>query len=371
MRIGLEPEHLLTSHGANGMLALGRRPRTDVIQAAWIQPDGSTTHGATLPASFGTDGYAAAVVDRGVRDPDLVAYVAGRSEVVAVTGTSHDRSFGGDGVVDLGTTMSPAAVAATWGTGGVPDVFVLGVPDDGRGLRLVHIHGSEVTSNVRIDDPLDAPLAVERMFVEGEHLFLAGTYGRPTPQREGPADTDVAILKVDLAGNPVRSFGDDGLVRVSTNRTDVVSDVVRRPDGRFVLAGFTFSDDGRASLQLVGITADGRLDGSFGLYARSIGEEVFAGSAPALVQYAGGFLLATSQDSQVITRRTDPDGVFDGGWGVEGRQVNDVAGGAVTTDIGFTHLACLHRACNTDDGRFVVAARTVGEPGGALVGLRP
>lgn len=75
------------------------------------------------------------------------------------------------------------------------------------------------------------------------------------------------VARIDRAGHPVTSFGDEGVLRLDfSSRKLALSQALRAPDGRLllVMTGQATDINSLAPLFLVRLNADGSLDGSFG-----------------------------------------------------------------------------------------------------------
>jgi hypothetical protein len=119
----------------------------------------------------------------------------------------------------------------------------------------------------------------------------------------------------------------------------------------------------------VALTHDGALDGTFGLYARSIVDGIHG--RPGITVGGPGYVTATVTGGRAVTIGITNDGRLEPSWGVDGIQVDFPGGSAFGSSIDQVPAEpCRHGVC-TGRNRIIVAASTTEAPGGLLLGLKP
>jgi uncharacterized delta-60 repeat protein len=256
-------------------------------------------------------------------------------------GGALDPSFDGDGVVV--TDFSPADSGQ--------DVLV--APDG----RLVVAGGMQTPvgdglltgfalARYRPDGSLDATFgtagkvvtteadAGEAMAVarQPDGRYVVAGYGFPG------LGTDFQLARYGDDGRLDRTFG-GGVVSVDLRRHDGAYAVLLRPDGRVVAVGSTLAANGDAAdVALVGLTADGALDSSFGgdgtVVADFGGHDTVTGAA---LQRDGSIVVVgginSGEGGRVAVARFAADGTLDASFDGDGVAspdlpaiVNEVAG---------------------------------------------
>lgn len=192
---------------------------------------------------------------------------------------------------------------------------------DSNGLTLGGVPGN------------DAALALVRQPADGR-LVVAGF-------TDLTGSLDVAVARFEPDGALDQSFGPGGggviLVRSVSGAAEVARALVRQPDGRLVVAGYT-NAGGSDDFVLFRINPDGNsLDTSF---FNTGGTQVFFGTnrqdqANALVLQDDGRLVAGGSsfdgaESDFALVRLNPDGVLDAGFGFGGGLLTSFGPGSIS-----------------------------------------
>jgi hypothetical protein len=384
VRVGVEPDDIvpLTGERAGGAVLVGHQPGSSRMVASFVDAtSGSTIWTTVLPAGFVGERAAATAIDGGPRSSDFTVDVVapgGLGTHMLVARLDQDGSlvpsYGDDGVVttdvELGSSARPIVLASRDADGSITVVA-------NRDASTIVVARLDPDGVVRQQDVIASPMTVNGARLLGDGSILAvGTYVTARDQRGIPTDHDMAVLKVRPDGTTDPSFGTGGVALVSFDGDDEGWDLlVDDRDESIVIAGLvTSAATGTTRVALAGLTASGRPNGSFGLYARSLGQEHWA---PEQVQHKGvsielggpGFVTMLAHGEQLVTNGWQPSGVRQPSWGDDDAQVVELGSAAGRGGLAVIGRRCLHGACQ--DIRFVAAARTADAPGGALVSFTP
>jgi len=347
--------------------AMGHVPDTEQVVVSTIRPDGTTEATEQLPSTFTARRATGAVSHFSEpRDPDLRVYVAGeRGGHLAVAGLGNTYRFS-DTAVTLGRDATPAAAASEDGT-----VSVV-ANDVDQNLVVSRISPDGVAAAART---IALPLRARdvELLADGS-LLIAGTWWPRTSDTVCDGDCQYAVLKLTPDLQPDPSFGRDGVAIVDMGGNDegwsmAVTDARIVVAGLIVRPGESSHGADRYQQGIVALTHDGELDGSFGLYARSIVEGLFG--RPGIVAGGPGYVTATVTGGRATTVGLTGVGHVERSWGEDGIQVDFPGGDASgSTVVAVPAEPCRHGVC-TGPRRIIVAARTTDAPGGVLLGLKP
>jgi uncharacterized delta-60 repeat protein len=138
--------------------------------------------------------------------------------------------------------------------------------------------------------------------------------------------SDAAVARLNPDGSPDRGFGNEGVALIESSSTEWIYDIALQPDGKIVVAGFTYADDNGFARRL---NADGSPDKGFGTDGLALidsgGTETVYGVA---VQPDGAIVLAgtTSVGQNIAVYRLTPGGKPDNGFDDDGARGIDVLG---------------------------------------------
>jgi uncharacterized delta-60 repeat protein len=297
---------------------------------------------------------------------------------IVVGGSRYEDGRDGGAIARLNPDGSPDTTYGDGGIVSVPSQVDRIVPTSGDDFVAYLIGPFDTLSRVRSDGswdpsfghdgyvnlegltPADLPnaLAVQ---ADGK-LLLAGTIALA-----GKSYPGVGAMRLNADGSPDRAFGDDGQVSIDLGGPyDAAANAIAlQPDGRILVAGNRGSGSSLPSFTLIRLTADGRLDRSFGdggivsttfpAAAGSDGTDSGRDSVAGIVVMPDGKIIAVGQDQyrvdpafsgrRLAVVRYNPDGSPDIAFGDLGR---------VTT--GYENELRPVAALATPDGRVVVAA---------------
>jgi len=148
------------------------------------------------------------------------------------------------------------------------------------------------------------------------------------PISEGMSDVDVFLARFDSGGSLDNTFGEGGKVVLGTGAADLGRDVILQPDGKIVIAGSCYDNDGRGSFCMFRVNSNGSLDCDWRLLF-FCGIELVTfdlhdeGKAIGLqpdgkLVFAGECALP-SRETNVCIARIRSDGTMDSGFGFGGR----------------------------------------------------
>jgi uncharacterized delta-60 repeat protein len=147
----------------------------------------------------------------------------------------------------------------------------------------------------------------------------------------GTGSIDFAVARLNPDGTLDNSFDFDGKVTTDfNNSTDVPNAIAIQPDGKILVAGFTYFNS--YSFALVRYNTDGSLDNSFGIGGLIITSITDDDQARAVaVQEDGRIILAgiahaSGSYSDFVIVRYMPDGSFDNSFGTGGKILTDFLG---------------------------------------------
>jgi uncharacterized delta-60 repeat protein len=168
---------------------------------------------------------------------------------------------------------------------------------------------------------------------EGPKIVVAGTH-------EFRTTADILVARVDAKGRPDRTFSGDGRMTAdAAGGYDQAGAVAVLPDGKILVAG-TRSSGPSARFLVMRITANGRLDRTFG-GGDGFVTTGFAGNASygnaLTVRSDGRFVVCGNGDSDALLARYRPDGALDRSFGIGGRVVAAFPGQIGSSCEGLTH----------------------------------
>nr|WP_269820052.1 hypothetical protein [Azotobacter chroococcum] len=147
----------------------------------------------------------------------------------------------------------------------------------------------------------------------------------------GSINSDFGAIRLNADGSLDTGFGSAGMVTFDiAGDSDYVHGLVVQPDGKILLAGFSFNPgNGTYDFSVSRLNADGTLDAGFG----SGGTVTFDGGGNGddhayglSVQADGKILLGGSTNDDFGVIRLNADGTLDTGFGSGGKAVFDIAG---------------------------------------------
>jgi uncharacterized delta-60 repeat protein len=159
---------------------------------------------------------------------------------------------------------------------------------------------------------------------------------------------DFAVRRYDADGAVDLTFGTLGLVATPVGpTTDIGRDVALEPDGRIVVAGYTYDANVQYShVAIARYLPDGSLDGSFGLGGKVVTPFAIYDFAEAVaLQPDGKIVVAGSSYTNLLVARYDATGALDPTFGT---------GGAATVSVG-PSLSYLSHVAVLPDGRIIAS----------------
>jgi uncharacterized delta-60 repeat protein len=145
--------------------------------------------------------------------------------------------------------------------------------------------------------------------------------------------SDAAVARLNPDGSSDRGFGENGVALIESDSSEWIYDIALQPDGKIVVAGFTYSNDNGFARRL---NADGSPDKGFGTDGLALvdsgGNETIYGVA---VQPDGAIVLAgtTSVDQNIAVYRLTPGGKPDNSFDNDGARGIDVLGIDASYDV--------------------------------------
>ena len=188
-------------------------------------------------------------------------------------------------------------------------------------------------------------------------IVVAGYRVRPN------GDTDFSLIRLNMDGSRDQGFGEDGrrVLDLDSSRTNQGQCVTLQPDGKIVIAGFSFHG-GSHDFSLIRLNADGSLDSGFGDNGNGqmlvpVGSGADQGYSVTL-QPDGKIVLAGysengSNGNDFSLIRLNADGSLDTGFGGNGKLLVPVGNG---NDWG-------HSVTLQPDGKIVVAGYSINASG--------
>lgn len=161
--------------------------------------------------------------------------------------------------------------------------------------------------------------------------LLCGTH-----YQQGPTFTESTFFMVRLLpdGSPDKQFGKEGLVRFSEG----VFDVALQEDGKIILAGSDWQTPHNLAFLAIRLTADGKIDPSFGNNGRVL-VDITPGEDSAghvLIDKQGILLLGNpftgefksgKMQEYIATVKLLPNGQLDASYGTQGKQLTPIPKG--------------------------------------------
>lgn len=254
-----------------------------------------------------------------------------------------DASFGADGILatPISTTENDRYISVAEGPDGV--IYASGFTANGDDhafavsrftpdgdLDTTYGDGGTVTVNVA-EGGKGAEVGRGLVVENDGSVLVAGPF-EADPTATGPADLDIAVIRITAEGDLDESFGEDGIARIDLgagkrNGDAIVADNawgLTARDGGYAVMGVTPNQtEGRtdADYAIVGITEDGELDTNFGDDGVVV---VDLGSTGDSARHIGaqddGKILATGYSNKggvvsPVLIRLSADGVLDDTWG--------------------------------------------------------
>lgn len=373
-RIGVSADQIIPVPGGEAVqqtIVVGHRPATSTILVSTVDQEGRTLSTAALPTSVTSPNVHAAVVGWGEpRDPDIKVDVAGidatgHVAVAQTIGDAVNHDYGTDGVASIDVT--PDANTAP----------LIAATDDGSATVVAQQTGHPVVTQLSSDGQvvstrtMDQDLEIQAVQALEDGRTLAAGVAVVTRRGDGLAiRTDFAVLRFQHDGSLDPSFGTNGITKISFGDIDRANSVLLTSTGGHdrILIGGTTSSGVKADVALASLTPDGALDGSFGLYARTITDPHQSIERVDLAAGTNHIIALMKTDDTLQTIGYDERGVLDDAWGDHGLQRRTLGGAVSPAGIRALSLRCLHGVC-TDDWRFLIGARTGPAPGGALLRL--
>jgi uncharacterized delta-60 repeat protein len=313
--------------GSGGRVTTDFAARTDIARALAIQPDGKI--------------IAAGVADTGT----AVQYDNDFAVARYLPSGELDDSFGGDGRVTT-SFDNPGLLDSVWDVALQPDGKIVAVgettkPIVGRQFAVVRYRpdGSldpDFSGDGRQTfgfDNLGLHDAAQAVVLDGTAIVVAGW------SDQGQSSIKGAIARLTEGGALDQSFGVGGRRTFGATGTatsiDTAQDLVRQPDGRYVVVGTSHltGDYGKASL--FRFEHDGDRDTSFagtGLTLTSFGVQADEADGVAVALQDDGKLVAAGQvgevgaSDQFAVARYLPNGQPDPSFGGDGFQTTAVSG---------------------------------------------
>lgn len=191
--------------------------------------------------------------------------------------------------------------------------------------------------------------------------LVAALAWSPWQDGSGPLRPDCSTPVAADAAALDPSFGQDGVARLALPESATASAVAVQPDGRLVVAG-NVGDNATATRFLVArFTADGMVDPTFGdggVVQLSFLPHPWSSARAVAVQADGRIVVAGAAGNfsewtgkRVAVARLMPDGTPDPSFGMDGRVVSQISGGAGGVSLG-------------PDRKIVVAGQAILEPPG-------
>lgn len=256
-----------------------------------------------LDASFGLNGKVA--VELGAKNsahavavqPDGKIVVAGSSSQGSTLNFSLLR-FEKDGSLD--TTFNGEGAVTTSVVAGDDEALALGLLADGRIIAAGYSHNGTnrdfalvcFLANGSLDQSFgDNGVVVTPVGNSNEEItaLVINTQDMITVAGavEGTAGRVLATARYFADGNLDTSYGEQGISLIGVGSDSAAEGIVERPDGTVVVSG-SYEQKKYASLMLVGLTADGMLDATFGERGVAVPASTFAASE--------GYRLAQDSD---------------------------------------------------------------------------
>jgi uncharacterized delta-60 repeat protein len=284
-----------------------------------LNPDGSadTTFavGGTRTVDLGAVDYASAVA----RQPDGKIVVAGSSfrngddDAVVVRLNADgalDDTFDGDGTKRFGTSTQDAARAVVVQPNG--RIVVAGGAGGDLAVWRLNPDGS-------FDTAFDGDGASQADFGADDFAWAAALQpnGRIVVAGYTSDNGNFAVARFNLGGSLDATFSFDGKNTVNFGAADLANAVLVQPNGRIVLAGFTWSDHGAAVARL---NAHGSLDPTFDGDGRTTFGDADSAWAvyDVLAQPDGKLVTAGSGTGGLTVSRLNADGSLDTGFAGDG-----------------------------------------------------
>jgi uncharacterized delta-60 repeat protein len=319
-----------------------------------------------LDTSFGSGGTVTTSLSSGADNASAVAVQPDGKILVVGSGGAPHACCANFGLVRYNVDGS---LDTSFGSGGIVTTNANGADGEGRAVALqpdgkIIVGGSGFSGNTR-------DFALARFDANGSIDTSFGTNGVVTTDILGGADTvtglalqpdgkivaagtaetgstsDFALVRYNADGSIDSTFGTNGKVTTSLGSGDsVASALVRQPDGKLVVAGYTGSD-ANTEIALARYDANGSLDPSFGSGGEVTTSNGSASVANALALQADGKIVAAGMaDSANALVRYNTDGTLDTSFGDGGF----AEGGAADTVYALAVQA---------DGRILAAGQAV------------
>jgi uncharacterized delta-60 repeat protein len=243
-----------------------------------------------------------------------------------------DSTFGSDGIVtiDLGTASDHATAIATqqdWKilvagfsiASGLQDFSLIRCNLDGT-LDPSFGSGGKVLTPVGAVSNNDVCMALHP---DGD-ILLGGSY--ETGQSE-----DIVVIKYNPDGTYDNTFGSGGIALVDVeNEHQGASDITVQVDGKVVIAGISYTNQGYPEWIVARLDVNGLVDSTFdddGIFLTAIGSDALT----LVVQPDDKIVVAGSGPSAWALIRLNVDGSYDPGFGFNGQTLTWPPPGTNTT----------------------------------------
>jgi uncharacterized delta-60 repeat protein len=294
-----------------------------------LQPDGRIL--ATGPGSPNDDAMAYRLDPNGSPDQTF-----GQNGVYAIDSGADERAFAlalqPDGkILVAGLTYSTTTARAN------PVVYRLtpgGTLDDGFGIG----------GTFRIDSAGSESAMALALQPDGKIVVAGATTAN---------DNSAVVYRLNANGTLDDSFGQGGRFGIDEGGAEYPRALVRQPDGRILVAGYTSRSDNTSDAFVYRLDANGTLDPAFGQGGRlGIDDGPSNAAYAAALQPDGkilvaGFMLAGG-DADAVVYRLNRDGSLDPGFDADGARPIDGGGGEIADALAVQR-----------DGRIVVAGASV------------
>jgi len=202
-----------------------------------------------------------------------------------------------NGIMDIALQTDNKIVVAGWSSNGVPFYYDFAVARlDTNGI-LDSSFGQNGYVITAVGNSLNSSSAIA-IQPDGK-IVVAGT--------ANIGYEDFAVVRYNIDGTLDNSFGAGGKVTTAVgSSSDYANDMVIQPDGRIILAGYSYNGSTNNNTSLVRYNIDGTLDVSFGVNGKTIQPIGSYGN--------GSWAIALQSDGKILT----------GGWTLGGGD-NDMA----------------------------------------------
>ena len=311
-----------------------------------LGPCGQAIAASKLDASFGLNGRVA--VELGTKNSAHAVVVQPDGKIVVAGSSSQGSSlnfsllrFNKDGSLD--TTFNGEGAVTTSVVAGDDEALALGLLADGRIVAAGYSHNGTnrdfalvcYLANGTLDQSFgDNGVVITPVGNSNDEItaMVINSQGMITVAGavEGTAGRVLATARYFTDGHLDTSYGEQGISLIGVGSDSAAEGIVERSDGTLVISG-SYEEKKYASLMLVGLTADGMLDATFGergvavpaaTYTASEGYRL-AQDSNDLIYLAGSVGLAGKRDTALF--RFTASGKPDTSFGDKGVVINQVS----------------------------------------------